>query len=151
MRALLLSMAAALSLPAMTAEEVTPENLAAALSAAGYEAYIDADGDAAVLDQYGMEYWIISYPEENRLWIQRGWAAADGISSSTAYSLMNESNRQMQLIRSFYEPMSRIFCCDYDLYYPASGLDDAFFVSIMEAFFAQAGFLTDYLIGEGAI
>ena len=83
MLALLLSMAAALSLPAMTAEEVTPENLAAALSAAGYEAYIDADGDAAVLDQYGMEYWIISYPEENRLWIQRGWAAADGISSST--------------------------------------------------------------------
>ena len=38
MLALLLSMAAALSLPAMTAEEVTPENLAAALSAAGYEA-----------------------------------------------------------------------------------------------------------------
>ena len=138
-------------LAAMSGEEVNAENLTALLSDAGYESYIDEDGDTAFKDQYGMEYWIIAYPEENRIWIQSCWLASDDITSREAYGLVNESNRNLLFARCWYEPMVRTFYCDYDLMYPADGLDDDLLISMVNNFFLAADWYTDYLLGEGAI
>ena len=136
---------------ALSPEEITSENLVAILSDNGYTAYVDEDGDTAVEDQYGMVYYMISYPEENRLWIQAGWTASDEVRSNDANRMVNECNSSLFLIRCFYDSMYRTFYCDYDLYYPESGLDDGFLISIIEEFFSQADLYTDYLIGEGAL
>lgn len=148
---LVLTLCAVSSLFAVSAEDVSSESIATMLSEAGYNAWIDEEGDVTVTDQYGMEYWIMAYPEENRLWIQSGWTASDEITSKDAYSLVNESNRNLFFARCWYEPMSRTFYADYDLLYPSSGLDADFLASFLEEFFLAADIFTDYLIGEGAL
>ena len=47
--------------------------------------------------------------------------------------------------------MVRTFYCDYDLMYPADGLDDDLLISMVNNFFLAADWYTDYLLGEGAI
>ena len=143
--------AAVSGLSAIPAEDVSSESIIALLSERGYDSYADQDGDAVVTDQYGMEYWIIAYPEEHRLWIQSGWLAADDISSRDAYSLVNESNRNLLFARCWYEPMARTFYCDYDLMYSDAGIDDDLLIALIEEFFSAADWYTDYLIGEGAM
>ena len=86
-------------LSAIPAENVSADSILSLLLERGYDAALDADGDVAVYDQYGMEYWIIAYPDENRIWIQSCWLAADGITSREAYSLVNESNRNLLFAR----------------------------------------------------
>ena len=148
---LVLMLCAVSSLFAVAAEDVSSENIATMLSEAGYNAWVDVEGDVTVTDQYGMEYWIMAYPEENRLWIQSGWTAADEITSRDAYNLVNESNRNLFFARCWYEPVSRTFYADYDFLYPSSGLDADFLASFLEEFFLAADIFTDYLIGEGAL
>ena len=55
---------AVLGLSAIPAENVNADSILSLLLERGYDAALDADGDVAVYDQYGMEYWIIAYPEE---------------------------------------------------------------------------------------
>ncbi len=139
-------------LAAMSGEEVNAENLTALLSDAGYESYIDEDGDTAFKDQYGMEYWIIcGYPEENCLYIQSGWSASPETVSETAFKLANEGNRTMFTARCYYEPMERAFYADYTLRYSDAGIDDAALLSTVEAFLSDSDVFTDFLIGEGAM
>ena len=142
---------AVLGLSAIPAENVNADSILSLLLERGYDAALDADGDVAVYDQYGMEYWIIAYPEENRIWIQSCWLASDDITSREAYGLVNESNRNLLFARCWYEPMVRTFYCDYDLMYPADGLDDDLLISMVNNFFLAADWYTDYLLGEGAI
>ena len=139
------------ALSALDADDVTSVNLVTLLSDAGYAASVDEDGDVEVQDQYGMSYYIIIYPDECRLWIQGGWYASGRMDSITAFRLMNECNSNMVMIRGFYEPMAHTFYCDYDMYYSEIGLDDALFIDVVEAFFAQADWFTDYLLSENAI
>lgn len=139
------------SLSAIPASDVSSESIAALLDGNGYSAYVDEDGDVTVEDQYGMDYWIIPYADENRIYIQSGWIAADGVKSNDANRAVNECNSSFYLVRCFYEPMYGTFYCDYDFYYPEAGFDDALFMSIINIFFEQADIYTDYLIGEGMI
>ena len=139
------------SLFAMSAADVSSDSIVALLADNGYAAYIDGEGDVAVEDQYGMEYWIIPYPYENRIWIQSGWGAADDVKSSDANRVVNECNNNLFLIRCSYSPMYRTFYCDYDFCYSDSGFDDSLLLSIIDDFFSQADIYTDYLIGEGMI
>ena len=149
--AIFLLFASLSSLLAIPSGEISSESLALLLSDNGCTAYVDEEGDVTVEDQYGMEYWIMHFPSERRIWIQSGWAAADGVRNADASRLVNECNNLLLLIRCFYSSMYRTFYCDYDLYYGEDGLDDALFVSIMQTFFEQADIYTDYLIGEDAI
>ncbi len=139
------------SLSAIPASDVSSESIAALLYGNGYSAYVDEDGDVTVEDQYGMDYWIIPYADENRIWIQSGWSAADDVKSSDANRIVNECNNNLFLIRCSYSSMYRTFYCDYDFCYSDSGFDDALLISIIDYFFSQADIYTDYLIGEGMI
>ena len=150
----ILAMTAAVgSLFAMTADEVSPENIVALLQDNGYDAEIDEDGDAAFYDEYGMMYWIIlDSSEKNSLLIQSGWSATDEITSRDAFRLANEGNRQMHTIRCYYEPLQRAFYADYTmLYSEESGLDESTLLRVVEDFLEEADTYTDYLLGEGAM
>ena len=135
---------------ALTVDEVTSENIVSLLSEAGYFAYVDEDGDVAFEDQYGMVYYIIHIPEEQRLWIQCSWYASDSIDSITAFWLMNECNSNLSIVRGWYVPIEHSFYWDYDLMYGDAGLDASLLVSVIDAFVFQSDILTDFLISEGA-
>ena len=155
MRKIILLLVAAFSfispLFAISSDDVSAESIVSLLSDNGFSSYIDEDGDVTVEDQYGMEYWIMLFPEEGRLWIQSGWGASADVKSADANRIVNECNNSLYLIRCSYDPMYRTFYCDYDFYYHESGIDDGLLVSIISIFFDQADVYTDYLIGEGAI
>lgn len=138
-------------LSALSCEDVTAVNLVPILQEAGYDAVADASGDVEFLDQYDMSYWISIDPGECHLYFSSAWAAADGINSETACRLMNESNRQFFFIRAYYDPVYRVFCCDYDLLYSEDGLDETVFLDFVRKFLDQADIYTDYLMAEGAI
>ena len=139
-----------LSLSAVPSGEVTPEYLAKVMQNAGYEANVDQDGDVEFQDQYEMYYWITCSPAENRLYIQSGWPATDGISSEKAYKIVNDANIRYYLIRSFYDSAYRTFYCDYDFFY-ADDFDEGLFLRAIEEFLYYSDIFTDALIGEGAI
>lgn len=147
---LILAISACMTLGAI--DEVNSENIAGLLQAAGYDAYVDDDGDVAFYDEYDMLYWATpGYPDENSVYIQSGWVAASDIKSPDAFRLTNESNRQMFTIRCYYEPLTRTFYADYIIKYPETGLDEDLFIETISSFLAEADTYTSYLIGEGAI
>lgn len=148
---LMLTITVLTPLLALDAEEITPENIAVLLTEAGIHAYVDEEDDVTVTDQYGINYWIVSYPEENRLWIQSGWTAADGVTTKDAAVLCNEANNVLIMLRCWYEPLLRTFYADYDLFYPEAGVDNELLIRIVEEFLIKADIYTDYLVGEGAI
>ena len=134
------------------AEAVTSESLVSILQGAGYEAFVDEEGDASFYDQYEMLYWATpDYPEENSIYIQSGWSATENVTSDEAYKIANEGNRQVFTIRCFYEPLTRTFYTDYTLRYPETELDEEVFLRTVESFLSEADTYTDYLIGEGAL
>lgn len=141
-----------LPLSAIEHEAISPEDIAELLSKAGYEAYVDQDGDAAFFDEYGMEYWIfLDSPDADQLMIQSAWAAAAGITADEANRIANESNRMVFTIRCYFEPLYRTFFADYTLPFSERGLDDEAFIKAIGSFVYESDLYTDYLIAEGAL
>ena len=146
--------AAMLMLPLSAIEHgaISPEGIVELLSKAGYEAYVDQDGDAAFFDEYGMEYWIfLDYPDADQLMIQSAWAAAAGIATDEANRIANESNRMVFTIRCYFEPLYRTFFADYTLPFSEQGLDDEAFIKAIDSFVYESDLYTDHLLAEGAL
>lgn len=146
--------AAMLMLPLSAIEHgaISPEGIVELLSKAGYEAYVDQDGDAVFFDEYGMEYWIfLDYPDANQLMIQSAWAAAAGIATDEANRIANESNRMVFTIRCYFEPLYRTFFADYTLPFSERGLDDEAFIKAIDSFVYESDLYTDHLLAEGAL
>ena len=146
--------AAMLMLPLSAIEHgaISPEGIVELLSKAGYEAYVDQDGDAAFFDEYGMEYWIfLDYPDADQLMIQSAWAAAAGIATDEANRIANESNRMVFTIRCYFEPLYKTFFADYTLPFSEQGLDDEAFIKAIDSFVYESDLYTDHLLAEGAL
>ena len=146
--------AAMLMLPLSAIEHgaISPEGIVELLSKAGYEAYVDQDGDAAFFDEYGMEYWIfLDYPDADQLMIQSAWAAAAGIATDAANRIANESNRMVFTIRCYFEPLYKTFFADYTLPFSEQGLDDEAFIKAIDSFVYESDLYTDHLLAEGAL
>ncbi len=146
--------AAMLMLPLSAIEHgaISPEGIVELLSKAGYEAYVDQDGDAVFFDEYGMEYWIfLDYPDANQLMIQSAWAASAGVTTDEANRIANESNRMVFTIRCYFEPLYRTFFADYTLPFSERGLDDEAFIKAIDSFVYESDLYTDHLLAEGAL
>ena len=146
--------AAMLMLPLSAIEHgaISPEGIVDLLSTAGYEAYVDQDGDAAFFDEYGMEYWIfLGYPDADQLMIQSAWAASAGVTTDEANRIVNESNRMVFTIRCCFEPLYRTFFADYTLPFSERGLDDEAFIKAIDSFVYESDLYTDHLLAEGAL
>ena len=146
--------AAMLMLPLSAIEHgaISPEGIVELLSKAGYEAYVDQDGDAAFFDEYGMEYWIfLDYPDADQLMIQSAWAASAGVTTDEANRIVNESNRMVFTIRCYFEPLYRTFFADYTLPFSERGLDDEAFIKAIDSFVYESDLYTDHLLAEGAL
>lgn len=146
--------AAMLMLPLSAIEHgaISPEGIVDLLSTAGYEAYVDQDGDAAFFDEYGMEYWIfLGYPDADQLMIQSAWAASAGVTTDEANRIVNESNRMVFTIRCYFEPLYRTFFADYTLPFSERGLDDEAFIKAIDSFVYESDLYTDHLLAEGAL
>ena len=146
--------AAMLMLPLSAIEHgaISPEGIVELLSKAGYEAYVDQDGDAVFFDEYGMEYWIfLDYPDADQLMIQSAWAASAGVTTDEANRIANESNRMVFTIRCYFEPLYRTFFADYTLPFSERGLDDEAFIKAIDSFVYESDLYTDHLLAEGAL
>ena len=146
--------AAMLMLPLSAIEHgaISPEGIVDLLSTAGYEAYVDQDGDAVFFDEYGMEYWIfLDYPDADQLMIQSAWAASAGVTIDDANRIANESNRMVFTIRCYFEPLYRTFFADYTLPFSERGLDDEAFIKAIDSFVYESDLYTDHLLAEGAL
>ncbi len=141
-----------LPLSAIEHGAISPEGIVDLLSTAGYEAYVDQDGDAAFFDEYGMEYWIfLGYPDADQLMIQSAWAASAGVTTDEANRIANESNRMVFTIRCYFEPLYRTFFADYTLPFSERGLDDEAFIKAIDSFVYESDLYTDHLLAEGAL
>lgn len=141
-----------LPLSAIEHGAISPEGIVDLLSTAGYEAYVDQDGDAAFFDEYGMEYWIfLGYPDADQLMIQSAWAASAGVTTDEANRIVNESNRMVFTIRCYFEPLYRTFFADYTLPFSERGLDDEAFIKAIDSFVYESDLYTDHLLAEGAL